>query len=132
MHPVHPPFSRFIPGITWFFLVLVLICLPGSDLPQTSWLDRIHFDKFVHAVLFGGIVLGFARPYFRSAQPLAWKQQWLMRLSLATIVWGLATEFIQLYFVKGRAFDLVDWLADAVGAVLMFLLCRKRIGQAEL
>ncbi len=131
MHPVHPPFSRFIPGITWFLVVLVLICLPGRDLPETSWLDRIHFDKFVHAVLFGGIVLGFARPYFRTTLPATLKQQWLLRLTLATIVWGLATECIQLYFIPGRAFDLADWLADALGALLVYGVCRNRMGKGE-
>lgn len=128
MHPVHPSFSRFIPGITWFILVLVLLCLPGRDLPESGWLDTIHFDKFVHALLFGGIVAGFVWPYRRSALPAPAKQQLLLRLTLATIVWGLATEFIQKFFIPGRAFDLLDWLADSVGAVLIFLLFRKRIG----
>jgi hypothetical protein len=125
MHPQSPSFSRFIPGIIWFFVVLVLLCMPGRDLPETGWLDRIHFDKFVHAVLFGGIVLGFAWPYRRSNLPETEKKQQYLRLLLATIVWGLATEFIQKYLIPGRSFDLADWLADALGAGLAYAACRR-------
>jgi len=43
-------------------------------------------------------------------------------------VWGLATEFIQKFFIPGRAFDLLDWLADSVGAVLVYVFYSKRLG----
>jgi VanZ family protein len=33
-------------------------------------------------------------------------------------IWGLATEFIQKYFVPGRSFDLLDFAADSTGAFL--------------
>ena len=51
--------KRFIPGIAWFFVVLVLLCLPGKDIPGTSWLDKIFFDKWVHAGIFGLLALLF-------------------------------------------------------------------------
>ncbi len=127
MNPRHPSFLQFIPAITWFLLVLVLLCLPGKDLPEAGWLDLLHFDKLVHAALFGILLLAFAWPYRRSALPLPFRQQLLLRLLMATIVWGLATEFIQLFFIPGRAFDLADWLADALGALLAYALFRKKL-----
>ena len=42
------PCKKFYPGIAWFVLVLVLICIPGYDLPKVdNWLIEINFDKFI-------------------------------------------------------------------------------------
>ena len=42
---------KFLPGIAWFLFVLVLICLPGEDVPeQPGWLNIPEFDKLVHSL----------------------------------------------------------------------------------
>jgi VanZ family protein len=43
---------------------------------------------------------------------------------MAVIVWGIFTEIIQLY-VPGRSFDLLDWAADSLGALLALLLAKR-------
>lgn len=117
-------FIQFLPGIAWFLFVLVLICLPGKDVPeQPSWLPD--FDKFVHAGLFGGIVFWFCLPFRKSGISTAAKQNLFIKIALATIVWGITTEYIQRFFIEGRQFDLVDWAADSLGAILSFFICRK-------
>ena len=52
-------FKKFIPGIIWLLFVLVLIWIPGKDLPHSEFLFEINFDKLVHAGIFGmlGILL---------------------------------------------------------------------------
>jgi len=37
----------------------------------------------------------------------------------------LAIEFIQKFFIPGRSFDLLDWAADSIGALLAFWFSRK-------
>lgn len=115
-------FKKFIPGIAWFFLVAVLVFLPGSDLPKIEWLGIPHFDKLVHAGLFGGIVFLFCMPFFRGYSYKAKCVLIFLLISLLTILWGLAVEFIQKYFVYGRSFDWYDWLADSVGVVCALIL----------
>src|SRR6478672_5501393 len=59
--------KKFIPGIAWFFILLVLLCLPGDDLPDSDWwLDKIYFDKWVHTGLFGLLAALFMAPVFAS------------------------------------------------------------------
>jgi hypothetical protein len=41
-------FKKFLPGIAWFFVVLILICLPGKDIPKIGWLTGIDIDKVIH------------------------------------------------------------------------------------
>ncbi|MBL0145170.1 MAG: VanZ family protein [Chitinophagaceae bacterium] len=120
--------KKFIPGIAWFFLVLVLICIPSSNLPDdVGFLKKISFDKWVHAGLFGVLALLFILPVLKFNLTQKQKINYAIKITLSVIVWGLATEFIQKYFITGRFFDWFDWLADSSGALLAFIFCKKRV-----
>jgi hypothetical protein len=117
---------KFIPGIAWFLFVLVLICLPGKDVPEEpGWLNIPNFDKIVHAGLFGGIVFWFCMPFKKSIISKPEKINLFIKIVMVTIVWGITTEFIQKFFIEGRQFDLLDWAADSAGASIAFFVCRK-------
>ena len=45
--------KKFIPAICWFVIIMVLICLPGKDIPAPKFLLDINFDKIVHIGMFG-------------------------------------------------------------------------------
>ena len=118
-------FKKFLPGIAWFFLVLILICLPGDDLPNTdNWISAIYFDKWVHVGLFSILSLLFMKPVCKS--DLLKKEKWniVIKIALAACVWGLTTEFIQKFYIPGRAFDLFDWAADSAGVILAIVVCK--------
>ncbi|MBC7888802.1 MAG: VanZ family protein [Ferruginibacter sp.] len=123
---MHINITRFAPGIAWFFVVLVLLCLPGKDIPSNNWFDKIYFDKWVHAGIFGLLALLFMLPFALSPLEDREKLQYFIRIAIATSIWGLTTEFIQKYCVSGRSFDLLDWLADSLGAFTAFTICRKK------
>ena len=117
--------KKFLPGIAWFFLVLILICLPGDDLPNTdNWMSAIYFDKWVHVGLFSILSLLFMKPVCKS--DLLKKEKWniVIKIALAACVWGLTTEFIQKFYIPGRAFDLFDWAADSAGVILAIVVCK--------
>lgn len=117
------PVKNFLPGIAWFFVVAILTLMPGKDVPQIGWMDNIpNFDKFVHACLFGGLTFLFSMPYFKSSFSKKQKINHFVRIALATSIWGITVEFLQKYFVPGRDFELLDWAADSVGALIALLL----------
>jgi hypothetical protein len=90
--------KKFIPGITWFLVVMVLLFTPGNDLPEVGdWFARINFDKFIHMGVFG----------------------------LLTFLFMFPIGLVQKYFIPGRSFDLLDWAADSIGAAVAWLFCRK-------
>lgn len=117
---------KFVPGIAWFFIVLVLMCMPGKEFPTVDWFSKIYFDKWVHTGIFALLAFLFMLPIALSPMSNKEKLQWFIRIAIATSVWGLTTEFIQKYFIAGRSFDLLDWAADSLGAALAFLICRKK------
>lgn len=119
--------KKFIPGIAWFFLVLFLICLPGSEFPPVeTWLDAIYFDKWVHTGLFGTLTFLFIYPLRMLDLPVVFKKNSAIKIALATCVWALTTEFIQKYFIPDRSFDLFDWAADSFGILIAFTWCWKK------
>ena len=119
--------KRFIPGIAWFFLVLFLICLPGSDIPTVeTWLNYIYFDKLVHIGLFSVLTFLFIYPVTRLDLTNPVKKNTAIKIAIAAWVWALATEFIQKYFIPDRSFDMYDWAADSLGILIAFTWCWKK------
>lgn len=126
-----PAALKFIPGIAWFFIVLYLMCLPGNKIPSVGWLSKIYFDKWVHLGVFALLVLLFCWPFYNSSLTPKERLQYFIKIAIAASIWGLATEFIQKYFVAGREFDLFDWIADSLGAIIGFWFCRKKFRNDE-
>ncbi len=119
------PFKKFLPGIVWFLIVLILTCMPGKDVPEISWLDGIYFDKWVHAGMFGGLTFFFSLPFYKSEFSAQQRLHYFIKIAIAASIWGLAIEFIQKFYAINRDFDLLDWAADSFGALVAFFICKK-------
>ncbi len=121
--------KNFIPGIAWFFVVLILITLPGDDIPSPGgwfeWIKLIQFDKMVHSGIFAVLTFLFIYPVARTSYSREAKWQYFLKIALAACIWGLTTELIQKFFVPTRNFDLVDWAADSLGVLIALVFCRK-------
>lgn len=119
------PVKKFIPGIAWFFLVLILICLPGSEIPPVeSWLNVIYFDKWVHVGLFAVLSFLFIYPVTKLSISHQLKKNTAIKIALAACIWGLTTEFIQKIFIPDRSFDMLDFSADSFGGLIAYCWCR--------
>ena len=116
---------KFLPGIAWFFVVLVLTTLPGSDIPKAKWLEKIYFDKWVHIGMFGGLTFLFCWPFYKSGFTSGQRLYYFLKIAMAVSIWGLAIEFIQRFYIVGRSFDILDWAADSFGALIALLFCKK-------
>ena len=119
--------KKFIPGIAWFFLVLILICLPGSKIPTVeTWLNDIYYDKWVHTGLFAVLTFLFIYPVTKLSLSPQVKKNTALKIAITAITWGLTTEFIQKYFIPDRSFDMFDWGADSLGVLLAYTWCVKK------
>ena len=117
-------FKKFIPGIIWLLFVLVLIWIPGKDLPHSEFLFEINFDKLVHAGIFGMLGILFCWPVYNTTIARNKKIIYFIVIALLTSAFGYATELIQKYWAQGRSYDLMDWLADSIGALGAYVFCR--------
>ncbi|MEO5944828.1 MAG: VanZ family protein [Ferruginibacter sp.] len=118
--------KKFIPGVAWFLLVMVLLFTPGYDLPPVGdWFSRINFDKVIHIGVFGLLAFLFMFPIGRSELTRTKKAHYFLKIALCACLWGITSELVQKYFIPGRSFDLLDWAADSIGGLLALLFCRK-------
>ena len=120
-------FNALLPGVAWFILSMVLLTLPGSDLPKEAWFDKIQLDKFVHIFLFAVLVFLWYQPW----RPL-WNKEFLTRALIISFIafdYGVAMEFVQRYFVANRSFDAWDIVADGVGCLLPYFWLRTRVNK---
>jgi VanZ family protein len=117
-------FKKFIPAIAWFFVVMVLMFLPGEDVPSTDWLHIDYFDKLVHTGIFGLMGFLFSWPFLKSNSTKKQLQRYFLMIAAAVSAWGFVAELIQKYFIPGRSYDLFDWLADTIGALASFLILK--------
>ena len=113
-------------------LLLTLVCLlapadavlatklwAASWLPMAAALDAAdasaYSDKFVHAGLFALLGALAVRSWLLAPQRL--------RVVFGLLLLGVLTEVLQSR-IPGRSASLADWLADALGLALGFLLAR--------
>ncbi len=109
--------------ISWvigeIILVFVLLSLPGSSFSNhAKWFGDFPIDKLVHVVLFGSLALSFFVHFEYSKNTNLKSVRAKALVMIFCIVYGIAMEYYQKYFVPSRGFEVKDMLADALGAIL--------------
>ena len=102
--------------VGWTLLTIILLCLPGSAIPKVGMFGLSNIDKFVHFIFFGFLAMTWSIN-FSFRLPSYWKK-WLYLFCFFSITLGIALEFVQLYFVANRDFDVWDIFADSLGAIV--------------
>lgn len=100
-------------------IIFVLLSLPGNNFHTTSnWFGYIPIDKIVHIVLFGSLSFSI----FYHFEHLKNKRYKTIRAKAYVLIfcmlYGIAMEYYQKYFVPSRGFEVADMLADTVGAMV--------------
>lgn len=104
---------KIIPALLWSGIIFFLCFLPGSQLPKEDWLDKIYFDKIVHAILY--LILFFL--IIRIAEKLT--KPVLFIASILCITQGILIEFVQgSSLIQNRSFDMYDIVANIIGVLI--------------
>jgi hypothetical protein len=116
--------------LLWTLITITLLCIPGSDLPGEGFFISVdNFDKFIHLVLFGGIVLLWGSwSHQRTSDDRQWFKT-ICGITLGVIMLGILMEYVQLYLIPHRDFDKADISADIAGAIAGFgylIMVRKQ------
>lgn len=115
--------KSFWPGIAWFFITATLLLMPSADLPDSrDWLDKIFFDKWVHAGFFLLLCLLFMLPLLHKINTKKYRVQLWAGIAICGSAWGYGVELLQKYYIPSRSYELGDWAADTIGCILAFLL----------
>lgn len=103
-------------ALLWAAFVLLLMSLPGKDLPDFDfWAIDIE-DKLGHVAVFGLLALLMVWGVNRRMDALTQKSLWTV--FLIGVAYGGATEILQGVAFPTRYASVLDFIADAVGAGL--------------
>jgi hypothetical protein len=110
----------FLAGVAAFILSLILLTLPGSDLPSEEWFDKIWLDKWIHIGMFSGLTWLWCRymHLLKSNDALYSFRRAFITIGLIFLGYGITMEFVQKYLIPLRSFDVMDILADSIGCAL--------------
>ena len=126
---------RDLRGYAWYVAPAVAYAAAifvGGSLHVSAAPKVAHGDKIVHALAFAGMALLAYR---------AVRFQWSTTTRTAQLVWGAAVSgalggLLEIYqaFIPFRSADVLDWLADLVGAAIAMgvahLMLRRRTSAA--
>jgi VanZ family protein len=103
---------------------VVLLTLPGSDLPKISWFNAIHGDKLVHIGMFAFISFLWCWPFYKSNLTPKKQKTWFLLIAVLAFTYGIAMEFVQKFYVPGRSFEIDDMIADGAGSFIGYIAAR--------
>lgn len=117
-----------------FVLVFVLLSIPGNEFSDhSSWISKImalpFADKVVHMGLFGSLALSLFFHFEMLAHSIYQTNRAKAIALIICILYGIGMEYYQKFFVPNRGFEVLDMLADAIGALCalpLFELFGKR------
>ena len=115
-------YLSFPTAIICLLAVTVLLCIPGTEFPVISWLDNIQFDKMVHIGLFSALTGSWCWALSGKHKSQVILKRKFIQIAILSIVYGIAMELIQHYFIPFRSFDYGDIIADGIGAATGYFL----------
>lgn len=109
----------YLPLIIHWITIFILTSLPSDQLPSVEIGDKVnHFLAFIVLGFFLNLTLKYQTKY-----PSLKKNILLITIIIAA-GYGLLDELHQL-FVPGRSAEVLDWIADFVGAISGSLLAES-------
>ncbi len=110
------------PALLWALLILLLCGIPGNDLPDLLFWDKLSFDKIFHIILFFVLVIYMIRGFKKQTTfSFFSKYSKINAVVIATLYGGL-TEIMQGTLFVGRNASIIDFIANFIGSLLgMFL-----------
>ena len=111
---------RYAFAISWLGFIAILHALPADDIPNYTFLDWLHADKWFHAFMF--LVACLLCAYANQKQ---YNRPAFRFIIIGLAIYGLTLEFFQEYFFDNRSMEVLDWLADMCGTLIGVILFRK-------
>ena len=109
-------------AILWLSAITVLLVIPGTAFPSENWMSAIQLDKWVHILLFAGLVTLWVKALWNN-YPTSFNYSKLsLTVSILALIYGIIMEIVQYYFVANRSFELNDIFADLAGSLIGYLL----------
>lgn len=85
-------------------------------------MDFYQADKLVHIFMFFALSFLFSFAIRNSAK----KYSLILMIAVGGIIFGIAMEFVQKYFIPNRTCDVEDMIADGIGCLTAYFWWRRK------
>ena len=111
----------YAPAIGWGIFVFILSTLPGKDFPKLpDWSDLLSVDKMIHTLFYGILSALILRGWFLSTKNDVTSKRRVYTFGVLVAVFcsgfGWFIEWFQDNYCEDRLFELLDGLANTIGA----------------
>ncbi|MCC6864916.1 MAG: VanZ family protein [Ignavibacteria bacterium] len=106
--------------IAWALIIFIQSSFPAIEIPKVEW---ISMDKVIHMGVFGLLVMLCYISFINLKHQNTFKSSPLLWSAVLTIIYGASDEIHQ-YFVPNRSSEVLDWMADILGIIIMLLLIK--------
>lgn len=107
-------------------LIAIASLIPGGSLPRISWGDMLSLDKWVHFCIYGALAF-FLQMEFERYRPAGYPPGRSLKLLFSCAGYGIILEGLQVSMNQGRYFEVLDIIANIIGALAGLWLCRLLI-----
>lgn len=112
----------FIPLIVYWLILFIATSLPASELPSISYNDKV-----VHFLAFGGLGFLLTLAFMLQDKYRELRGYALLAAVVIASIYAALDEFHQ-SFIPGRSAEMLDWVADFLGALTGAILCSVLTG----
>ena len=121
-------FAKLFVPLSWTIFIQIILCLPGSTLPDTGGMFSIpDLDKVIHIIIFGAFVGLWC--YYLSQKGISQKRlrYAFFYIFLLAAFNGIVIEYVQKNFIPNRSFDQGDIIADILSAGIAYGICNVKL-----
>lgn len=85
-------------------------------------MDLFSFDKLGHAIAYGTLTGLYYWARFKNIGVVT--NKWFLYIAIGTTGYGILMEIIQYTFFPNRYFEVLDILANIMGILVSYLICK--------
>ncbi len=90
-------------------------------------MDFYQADKLVHIVMFFTLCFLFSFAIRDSYE----KYSLVLIITIIGLLFGIAMEFVQKYFIPNRTCDIDDMIADGMGCLISYIWWKRKFNKAD-
>lgn len=107
-----------MPPVFWAIIILFLSLTPSHEMPETNIWEFLSFDKLAHLFFYTLLSLQLIIAFKKQNSNSILKHNAILIGFILSLFYGIILETLQYYIYVGRTADLIDIIANLIGAFL--------------
>jgi len=117
-------YRPFVPSLCLALVILGLYSIPGTEIGSLSFWDLLAADKIAHTGIFTVFTLSLIAAFRRQTRYSGLRARYKTVAIGLSMTYGAALELLQAQVFVDRSGDVLDFIANGLGAFLGLILFR--------